>query len=109
MPIRVDDAGLLCGDRRERAGCQHDADRDPPVVQVPGRNQAAVAVAAGPGKHDDRPRREQQLPEIGQVPPGVLHHPREIDAEVPGHGPVDLPHLRGARRRSWLSGCQREH
>ncbi len=70
---------------------------------------AATAVAARPGEHDDRSRREQQLPEIGQVPPGVLHHPRQIDAEVPGHGPVDLPHLPGAHHRNGLAGCQRKH
>jgi hypothetical protein len=66
---------------------------------VPGHGQAA-AVAARSGQHDDGPRREQQLPEISQIPPGILQHPRETDAEVPGHGPVDLPHLPGAHRRN---------
>jgi hypothetical protein len=64
------DAGLLRGDRRERPAGQHDADGDPAVVQVPGRGPAA-AVAPGPGEHDIRPRCDEGLPDVSQVPPRV--------------------------------------
>jgi hypothetical protein len=102
------DAGLLRGDRRERPAGQHDADGDRTVVQVPGRGQTA-AVAPGPGEHHDRPRCDEGLPEVGRVRPRVLRHLGEIDAEVLGHGPVDLPHLPGAHRRDGLARVQPEH
>jgi hypothetical protein len=49
----------------------HDADRDPAVVQVPGPANTMIVRSVN-----------RACPGVGQVPPRVLHHLGEIDAEV---------------------------
>src|SRR5262249_5018396 len=62
---------------------------------------AAAAVAARPGQHRDRPRREPVDCQLGEAAAGVLHHLDELDVQVLDHDPVDFTHLLGGQRREF--------
>ena len=83
------------------------------VGQVPGRADAATAVAARPGQHNDR--HGSPLISKGvdgqerQIAASVLHHLKQVGAGLLDRDPIHLAHLIRRDRRCDLPicGCER--
>jgi hypothetical protein len=70
----------------------------PVIVQMPGANQCAAAIATHPRQNGDSTpagvtHQESVSREVGEIPPGIFHHLDQLNMEILDHGAIHFDHL----------------